>query len=283
MEAGGYEFRREFLRTKYVYQGRVIPLMDAQTGIWNPAGFDATLSVTTTLKGPYADDVGGAVLKYSYERLPGRPLTSGRNLKLRAAAVSETPLILFQEILPALYLPRYPVFVERDDPDEGYVYLGLEESLDSYQDMSQSLVPGPRYAERWIKTRLHQKRFRSLVLHAYESRCAVCLLSQPVLLDAAHITPDGAPGSIAAVSNGLALCKLHHAAYDGNLLGIDGDYRVSVKDEVLAESGGSMLRHGLQDMDGCAIRVPRRASERPDPERLQRRFVEFSGSVTIRL
>lgn len=43
---GGYEFSREFLRTAYTYQGRNVGLMDRQNGIWNPAGFDSTLSIT---------------------------------------------------------------------------------------------------------------------------------------------------------------------------------------------------------------------------------------------
>jgi hypothetical protein len=34
------------------------------------------------------------------------------------------------------------------------------------------------------------------------------------LLDAAHILPDGHPKGEPVVPNGLALCKLHHAAFD---------------------------------------------------------------------
>lgn len=277
IEFGGYEFRREFLRTAYSYQGKTVPLMDRQNGIWNPSGFDSTLSITRTLKGPYEDELDGAVQKYSYERLPNRPHVSGRNLKLRAAAASDVPIILFQEIFPTLYLPRYPVYIVRDDPDAGYVHVALDETLKLFGDPLKFTDEQQRYAERVIKVRLHQKSFRSRVLHAYQAKCAVCTLSHPVLLDGAHITPDGAEDSTTSVTNGLSLCKIHHAAYDRRIIGIDGGYRVHVREDILAEVNGPMLKYGLQAMDGRALHVPPRIYERPDPVRLERRYREFAA------
>lgn len=277
IELGGYEFRREFLRTKYSYQGTSVALMDRQNGIWNPTGFDATLSITKTLRAPYADELDGAIQRYSYERLPGRPLLSGRNLKLRIAAAVGEPLILFQEIVPSLYLPRYPVFVVRDDPDAGYVDIALDESLRLFGDPLQLTVQQREYAERVVKVRLHQKSFRSRVLHAYGAKCTVCTLAHPELLDAAHIIPDGDSDSTTAVANGLAMCKMHHAAYDRKLIGIDGDYRVHVREDVLAEVDGPMLKYGLQAMEGRTIMIPPAHSDRPDPDRLHRRFLQFSA------
>jgi len=277
IDLGGYEFRREFLRTAYSYEGHTIGLMDRQNGIWNPTGFDATLSITQTLKSPYADEIDGPVQKYSYERLPGRPLLSGRNIKLRRAAASGEPLIMFQEILPSLYLPRYPVYIVNDDPNAGYVDVALDESLTLFGDPSQLTAPQRRYADRVVQARLHQKSFRMRVLHAYRARCAICTLAHPELLDAAHITPDGLEDSTASVTNGLSLCKIHHAAYDRQVVGIDGDYRVHVREDVLAEVDGPMLRYGLQEMDGRTLVVPRQVSERPDPDRLERRFLVFAA------
>lgn len=276
IDLGGYEFRREFLRTAYSYEGQTIALMDRQNGIWNPTGFDATLSITQTLRSPYADEIDGPVQKYSYERLPGRPLISGRNIKLRRAAAGGQPLIMFQEILPSLYLPRYPVYIVNDDPDAGYVDVALDESLTLFGDPRQLTAPQRRYADRVVQARLHQKSFRMRVLHAYRARCAICTLAHPELLDAAHITPDGLEDSTTSVSNGLSLCKIHHAAYDRRVVGIDGDYRVHVREDILAEVDGPMLRYGLQEMDGRSLVVPRQVSERPDPDRLERRFLAFA-------
>jgi hypothetical protein len=58
------------------------------------------------------------------------------------------------------------------------------------------------------------------VLRAYRDCCAVCRLRHEELLDAAHILPDGHPRGEPVVRNGLALCKLHHAAFDRHILGI---------------------------------------------------------------
>jgi putative restriction endonuclease len=278
IDFGGYEFRRDFLRSAYTYRGQTVPLMDRQNGIWNPSGFDSTLSLTRTLKGPYADEMDGAIQKYSYERLPDRPLVSGRNLKLREAAARGEPLIMFQEILPSLYLPRYPVFIVRDDPDAGYVDVVLDESLRLFGDPLELTPQQRRYSERVVQVRLHQKSFRSRVLHAYGAKCAVCTLAHPELLDAAHITADRAEDSTTSVTNGLSLCKIHHAAYDRRILGIDGEYRVHVRGDVLAEVDGPMLKFGLQEMDGRTLMVPRRVGERPDQSRLERRYLEFAAA-----
>ncbi len=276
---GGYEFRREFLRTAYAYEATPIALMDRQNGIWNPTGFDATLSITKTLRPPYANDLDGVLQKYSYERLPGRPLVSGRNLKLRVAAASGEPLILFQEIRPSLYLPRYPVYITRDMPEEGFIEITLDETVRLFGDPLQLAPEQRRYVERMATVRMHQKSFRSRVLHAYGARCAVCSLAYPELLDAAHITPDGDPNSTTSVSNGLALCKMHHAAYDRGLIGIDSSFRIHVREDVRADTGGPMLEVSLQTMEGHTVRLPRLTEDRPDTQRLHYRFLEFTSSA----
>lgn len=276
IDLGGYEFRRDFLRTAYAYGDQTVPLMDRQNGIWNPKGFDSTLSITQTLKGPYTDQSDGALQQYSYERLPNRPLVSGRNIKLRAAAANGDPLIMFQEILPSLYIPRYPVFIIHDDPVAGYVWVTLDESFRQYHDPLAEFGDLRRYAEQVTKVRLHQKSFRSRILHAYESKCAVCRLEKSALLDAAHITPDGDADSSTSVTNGIALCKIHHAAYDRRILAIDGDYRIHLRRDFLSATDNPMLLHGMQRVAGTTIAVPPRKADQPDRERLHLRFLEFA-------
>jgi putative restriction endonuclease len=85
-----------------------------------------------------------------------------------------------------------------------------------------------RYALRAVKQRLHQASFREAVITAYNGRCALSRLPEPLLLDAAHIVADkdeqlGHP----VVPNGIPLSKIHHAAFDAHLIGIDPDYRVA--------------------------------------------------------
>ncbi|MGH7859399.1 MAG: hypothetical protein ACREQY_18900 [Candidatus Binatia bacterium] len=77
------------------------------------------------------------------------------------------------------------------------------------------------------------------------------------------------------VANGLALCKLHHAAFDGFFLTVDPDYRVRVRADVLVEKDGPMLRHGLQELDGNRIEVPKREQLQPSRDPLALRLERF--------
>ncbi|MNW61480.1 hypothetical protein D3C74_395420 [compost metagenome] len=119
------------------------------------------------------------------------------------------------------------------------------------------------------------------MLVAYETQCAVCNLKHGALLDAAHIIPDSDERGLPTVSNGLALCKIHHAAYDHNMLGVTPDYEVRIAVDLLEEIDGPMLKHGLQEMHGRQITVPRRRGERPDPEFLASRFERFGQHPSV--
>jgi predicted restriction endonuclease len=59
------------------------------------------------------------------------------------------------------------------------------------------------------------------------------------------------------VRNGIALCTLHHSAFDAHLIAVRPDYRIEVREDVLRESDGPMLIHGLQGFHQQQIRVPR--------------------------
>jgi putative restriction endonuclease len=123
--------------------------------------------------------------------------------------------------------------------------------------------------------RRHERRFRSAGPLAYRQQCALCRLRHEELLDAAHIVPDRDPLGEPTVSNGLSLCKLHHAAFDRHFIGIRPDYVVEVRGDVLEEEDGPMLLHGLKGMHRTRIQLPRKAIERPDAALLKRRYAEF--------
>jgi putative restriction endonuclease len=95
------------------------------------------------------------------------------------------------------------------------------------------------------------------------------------LLDAAHFVSD-AQGGQPVVPNGLSLCKIHHAAYDRGILGVRRDYVVEVPADVLLEADGPMLKHGIQDVHGWTLEVPKRAADRPDQDLLELRWRSFS-------
>ena len=68
-------------------------------------------------------------------------------------------------------------------------------------------------------------QFRQAVLGAYAHGCAMCGI-QLDLVDAAHIVPHAHPQGLDVVSNGLALCALHHRSFDAGLLYVQDDYSI---------------------------------------------------------
>ncbi len=80
--------------------------------------------------------------------------------------------------------------------------------------------------------------------------------------------------------NGLAMCKIHHAAYDARILGVRPDYMVQIRADILLEKDGPMLHYGLQARHGQRLMaVPRVQRERPDPARLAARYQEFLAAA----
>lgn len=102
----------------------------------------------------------------------------------------------------------------------------------------------------------------------------MCRLKRPELVDAAHIVTD-AEGGAPDVPNGLALCKLHHAAFDRHILGVRPDLRIVVRQDILEEVDGPMLIHGLQDFHNAPLVVPRPPTLQPGRENLERRYEVF--------
>lgn len=113
--------------------------------------------------------------------------------------------------------------------------------------------------------------FSNRIRVAYKDRCCVCEM-QLELVDAAHIVPVGVPLGSDDTRNGLALCKLHHKAYDDGLLGILPDYSVTVSSTQMARLGAIKKLGGLALFEAnlrSAIALPYNPSERPDPECLR--------------
>ncbi len=252
--------------------------MDPQRGIRKPAGLDAALSIRTSYtpvgqSPPYEDAEGpDGLLRYKYR---GTDPEHPENVALRRAYEGRLPLIWFVASQPGAYVPIYPIWIIGDEPRDLQFVVAF--------DAGQRFAPiglivdedQRRYAERVTHQRLHQRVFRVRVLDAYRTTCAMCRLKYRPLLDAAHILPDGHPRGSPALPNGLALCKIHHAAYDANYLGVRPDYVVEVRADVSQAADGPMLLHGLQEMAGVRLTLPRSVSARPDSSRLEERYATF--------
>ena len=254
-------------------EGEVHKLIDQSKGIRNPNYLQATITIISDPKSSYNDGMGAdSLYRYAYEKGGEH----GSNRKLRRAMELQLPIIMLRKIRTGAFVPIFPVYVQADDREHRQFLLALDEGLRFIDDPLHLTEDERRYADRMVRQRLHQPEFRAKVLLAYETQCAICRLRRSALLDAAHITSDTAALGIPVIANGLSLCKIHHAAYDADLLGISPEYRVHINGDLLLETDGPMLKHGLQEMDGRHLAIPRRRTDRPDPARLEARFAAFS-------
>ncbi len=146
----------------YTYNGERIPLLDASRGIRNPVSFDSTLTVmTSSKKTVYSDGISPeGLVRYSYQSREGGATT----VKLRNAFDNGDPLVYFLGVRPSYFVAFYPVFIVHDDPVKREVSIALDESLRYFDDPLNLKEFERRYAERLVKTRLHQPMFRARVL-----------------------------------------------------------------------------------------------------------------------
>ena len=275
-------FTRSLLGEGFLFENQRVPLIAPQ-GIFKPRVLpEMPMSITTVpiVEGeerPYEDVLGSdGRLQYRYRGVdPGHR----DNVGLRLAMQRQVPLIYFHGIVPGLYEAAWPVYIFGDDPTTLTFTASVDEgqfvSLSTNREDPEETDLRRRYATRIFQQRLHQTAFRERVLDAYERHCAVCHLRRDQFLEAAHILPDKHPSGEPLISNGLALCKLHHAAFDSHIIGIRPDCTIEVQDDVLHESDGPMLIHGLQGFHNQQLRVPKRESWRPNTTFLEERYVLF--------
>ena len=276
----------EAIRPPLRVDGLEIPLMTLQKGIHKPARLNAALSVVTAApksggSAPYDDRIDAQhLLRYHYrDAQSGTPLAhrqaESENAAVRLAMAAQLPIIYFYGVRPGRYLPFFPVYVIADHPEAREFSLDLTGIPLVVSDVAAAEAPAREYRSRAVKERLHQAGFRENVMRAYTNHCAVCRLKRVELVEAAHIVPDSLGGP-PVVTNGMALCKLHHAAYDLNVLGVRPDLTVAIRTDVLEEVDGPMLAHGLQDFHNQPLlHTPRRVADMPGVEYLERRWAEF--------
>ncbi len=130
-------------------------------------------------------------------------------------------------------------------------------------------IPYP-WEVRETPVRRRDPAFRRHVLREYQYRCAICnfdvrLGDDLVGLEAAHIKwlAAGGPDTVA---NGLALCGLHHKAFDRGAFGLEGggeQFKVLVSSEI---HGRRDPVRWFLDYHGKPLRTPRNRLVDPRPE-----------------
>ncbi len=273
----------------FPFRGGRVRLYSVQ-GIHKPKQGEFPLTLLTTLASPYHDELSQDQTSIRYDYSPRDYLNDG----VKRASELGLAFVYQVQVKPKPdpeYLLVSPVFVDGwDDRTRTFFLSALPESVadlppepELVADAAHSLPEHEkRTALRLVEQRLGQAGFRKEVLAAQRNRCTVCELRARPLVDAAHVVPHADPRGTNEVRNGLALCALHHRAFDTDVLRIDPDAVVHVDEERLAKFAAlapDALRrrdpaavHQLLDHHGRPLRLPKDPRKRPDPELLRLRW-----------
>lgn len=274
--------------------GEHVALITRPRGIFKPRQMSSLLSIKTVVpragRGVWYDDQrdahqqiygGQETVSYSFM---GEDADAADNRLLKHACDAKIPVVYFLGVSPGFYRILMPTFLDEWDPAS--LKVGLSFGNISFDQAQAEIDLAPprddiqrRYTMNVVKRRLHQDAFRQVVISAYKGRCAFSNLPIPSLLDAAHIVADndelrGQP----IVSNGLPLSKIHHAAFDTHLIGVDPDYKIHISKKLLFERDGPLL-DALKDLNGTTLRLPLRKQDFPDRERLKIRFNDYRARL----
>ena len=268
------------LERGFIFQGNQIHLA-GQSGIWKPKAMQFPLSIRTKYEGQYPDKINkNGLIEYMYR---GNDPTFWDNVGLREAMKLKKPLVYLYGIAEGRYFVSFPAFIIRDNPSNLFFTIQIDEMESLIQQNVAEDSDATHYRRAYKTTttniRIHQTSFRERVLIAYQNQCSFCRLRHPELLDAAHIIGDKDDLGDPLVINGLSLCKIHHAAFDNNIIGVTPDYKLQVRSDILSEIDGPMLKYGLQSMDGNQLILPYHKRDYPDPERLETRYERFRKAV----
>jgi putative restriction endonuclease len=273
------------LKAGFTFEGTRVPLINPQRGIFKPTAMRYLLSIRTVYptvgRRVWYDDQrqvhaqierGDELVDYAFM---GTDPEAADNRWLREARDAAVPVLYLLGVAPGRYTLIWPTYIVAwsDAELKAQLAFGIPASTSIG---AAPTAPERRYALRIVRQRLHQTTFREAVLAAYNSRCTISGLPEPRLLDAAHIIGDvdvnrGQP----LVTNGLPLSKLHHAAFDANLIGIDPDFRIHISEVLLAMHDGPLFEQGIKAIAGRSIRLPARERDFPDRDRLAERFAHF--------
>jgi putative restriction endonuclease len=263
---------RDLLATGFRYGDERVPLLGPQ-GIFKPRLLEMPLSITTVpvVEGrgrPYADELGpDNLLTYRYRGTDPSPAC-------RAVQQRQAPLVYFYGVVPGHYLTIWPVYVVSDDPGA----LSFTVAVDSREALTDRLADGASLAgegrRQYVPADCAGSIRKALPTGAGGYRDAVTAVAPYRALER-HILPDGHPKGEPIVPNGLALCKLHHAAFDSHMLGVQPDLVIELRHDILAEADGPMLQFGLQGFHGKSLHAPRLAELRPSKAFLAERFELF--------
>ncbi len=203
---------------------------------------------------------GGVFAAFDYEK-HSLPLGSSSSIQIRKSCLEQAlqyGLAVMDkengEIVAAFRPDLFMAYVmEKENihqmgevPDDLKTLVSTYENPDTINDSEIEAVSNPNRREtiRSVRTRLRKSDFRRRILNAYENRCAVCGV-QLELVEAAHIIPVADERSTDLTPNGMALCPLHHKAFDQCLITVSDEYKVLINENERKRLSGIGLIGGI--------------------------------------
>lgn len=202
-------------------------------------------------------------------------LAGDESLSVPAGGSATSGELIRQGVMGGLPEPLYKLLRRDAELVRAAADLLLDEHFpDSMHDAIREQVGLPNNATWAVREAAAASRrpsrdpeFREAVLRAYERRCTVCGFDLRIGdtlfgLEAAHIMwhSHGGPDR---VPNGLALCTLHHKAFDRGVIGLEvesGRYRLLVSNELV---GQSRMFSEVLDLRGKPLRPPQEGEQQP--------------------
>ena len=265
----------------FEFEGERIPFQSRFEGVYKPAIMhDGALSLRSTLASSYSDErISDDRVWYDFS-----PHES-RNDWIRQCLAARLPLIYFLQVKPkpgVEYLIFAPVEVLEEDSANRRFLIDLSPTL--YDGSRDKRTPDRllerQYGTSVVSRRLFQAHFRRAVLDAYHNRCSICQLRERPLLDGAHLVPDREDLGEPVVSNGLALCAIHHRALDRAMIGVTPELTIHVFRERMSFPDDEPAEI-LTAYHGGSLSVPTVASDRPSPDLVQWRWEQALHPTTV--
>lgn len=213
--------------------------------------------------------------------LPGDILLIERSLeddRLYRVTIVTQAGPLFWSILPRTSGKRWGVLtggtvpVREAEIDDALVEMEQRQAA-PFDPFDASLVYQPA-----TKRIARSRAFRKAVVAAYDGKCAICgggvsLPDGRTEIEAAHVIPRGSAGAD-DVRNGLALCRLHHWAFDNLLIGITPSRAVVCSSAVTAVPHNAVLFA----ISGVSLRTPTNPSLALDDYALSWAYARYSAA-----
>ncbi|GAB7258610.1 HNH endonuclease [Dickeya ananatis] len=117
--------------------------------------------------------------------------------------------------------------------------------------------------------RVGQQQFRKRVLKAYDERCCITGLEEPILLIASHIRPwkDIAEHRLDP-SNGLCLSALHDKAFDKGLIGFNDHLELMLSPRLKMLSS-EIVQNQFEQYEGKQLHLPTDPHHHPKLEHIR--------------